>query len=382
VCATPFNFSDKPDVGFFWDSLKVGSWNIMGMPWLPFRAAAIENIPYKKYDVLHLQEVWSPADQNTIIADAKKHGFRHHYLPTIRQGANGCDLTNPAVKQYAEFFVGCLVTQTVPGPINTQQVVQPYPYPMNYSCAEVAIGLSLGAGGYATPQAGQLCFSCLLNAMQELPNGPSAFGALAVCGQQQGKLYFNGGVNGQLIISKHKIENVVESPLVALQANRINIYATIKNIRFGFGHWAFNVLADYGPFGDYQYGATGIDHAKDFLAHNPDVILGDFNSGVNYQPAGYEFLLANGYKDLIKPQPVETWCQPDSLDFPMCVLSGSYSGAIDHILLKNDRKLSSCSSGVFNNKKPVLSDHVGVGARINKLWFTSKKLQNSLKWSL
>jgi hypothetical protein len=49
---------------------------------------------------------------------------------------------------------------------------------------------------------GQLCLSCLLAAMEELPNGPAAFGALNVCGAQQGKKYFNGGQNGQLILSK------------------------------------------------------------------------------------------------------------------------------------------------------------------------------------
>jgi len=298
----------------------------------------------------------------------------------VRQGKNGCNLDNPAIKQYAEYFVGCLVTQTLPGPINTQQIVQPYPYPINYSCAEIAIGLSLGAGGYALTEEGQLCFSCLVNAMQDLPSGPEAYGSLAICGQQQGKLYFNGGQNGQLILSKHKIQHVVESPLVAIQSNRINIYATINNIKIGFGHWAFNVLADYGPFGDYQYGATGIDHAKDFVAHNPDVIVGDFNSGVNYQPAGYDFLLANGYKDLIQTQPVETWCTPDRLDFHMCLLAGSYSAAIDHIMLKNDRKLSSCHAHLFNNGLPALSDHVGVGAKISKLWFTSKKLKETLNF--
>jgi hypothetical protein len=47
---------------------------------------------------------------------------------------------------------------------------------------------------------------------------------------------------------------VHETHLEAFLSNRINIYATINNIRIGFGHFAYNVLADYGPFGPYQYG--------------------------------------------------------------------------------------------------------------------------------
>jgi len=246
------------------------------------------------------------------------------------------------------------------------------------SCAEVAIGLSLGANGATTPSAGQLCFSCLVTAMQDLPNGPDALEAMQICGAQQGKTYINGGQNGQLILSKHKIKNVKESLLNGFMSNRINIYATIKNIRIGFGHWAFNVLADYGPFGPFQYGVTGIDHAKDMVANNPDVLVGDYNSGVNYQPEGYEYLLANNYVDLIQTQPVETWCPPDRLNFLPCINAGSYSAAIDHVLLKNDRRLSSCSAHLWNTAPPFVSDHVGVSARVSKLWFTNPVLKKDL----
>jgi hypothetical protein len=37
---------------------------------------------------------------------------------------------------------------------------------------------------------------------------------------------------------------------------------------------------------------------------------------------GYNFLLENGYVDLIQTQPVETWCPADRLDFQLCVNSG------------------------------------------------------------
>jgi len=275
------------------------------------------------------------------------------------------------------FFIFCLVTQQLPGPINTNQIVQPYPYPMNMSCGEVAIGLSLGAGGATLPSAGQLCLSCLINAMEDFPNGESAFTALAVCGAGLGKQYFNGGNNGQLILSKYKINDVKETPLDAIISNRINIHATIKNMRIAFGHFAFNVLADYGPFGQYQAGATQIDHAKDFVSSEADILMGDFNSGVDYQPEGYDYLLANGYVDLLQPQPVQTWCDKDHSNFQLCINAGIAGASIDHIMIKNSCKLSGKGVHLFNHQ-PMMSDHVGVSATISKLWFTNKKLENDL----
>jgi len=365
------NFT-KPNLGFFWDTLKIGSWNIMGMPWLPFRELAISNIFTEDFDVLHLIEVWSPVDQQNIIELAKKNGYRYHYLPSIRNGPNGCDFSNPIVLGYAQFFVFCLVTQTLPGPINTQQLVQPFPYPMNFSCGEVAVGLSIGAGGAISPAAGQQCLSCLINAMQDFPNGESAFAAIEVCGAGLGKDYFNGGNNGQLILSKHKIKNVKESPLDAIISNRINIYATINNIRIGFGHFAYDILADYG-IKDMQAGATQIDHAKDFVASGADVLIGDFNTGVDYQCEAYNYLLANGYTDLIQPQPVQTWCDKDHTNFHLCLISGLPGASIDHIMLKNSCRLSARKVHLFN-QQPLMSDHVGVAATVSKLWFAKDKL--------
>jgi endonuclease/exonuclease/phosphatase family metal-dependent hydrolase len=269
------------------------------------------------------------------------------------------------------------VTQTLPGPINTQQIVQPYPYPMNQSCGEVAVGLSLGASGTTTPAAGQMCLSCLINAMQDLPNGESAFGALQICGQQLGKQYFNGGVNGQLILSKYPIKNVKETKLTSIISNRINIHATIKNMKIGFGHWAFNVLADFGPFGQYQAGMTQIDHAKDFVAEGDDIIIGDFNSGLNYQVEGYNYLLNNSYEDLLQPQPVQTWCDPARLNFQLCINAGGYSAAIDHIMVKKSCRLSAKKTHLFN-QQPIMSDHIGVASTISKLWFTDAYLEKKI----
>jgi len=63
---------------------------------------------------------------------------------------------------------------------------------------------------------GQLCLSCLINAMQYLPNDESAKGSIQTCGEGNGVKYFVGGQNGQLILSKYKITNVHQYPFLFL----------------------------------------------------------------------------------------------------------------------------------------------------------------------
>jgi len=185
----------------------------------------------------------------------------------------------------------------------------------------------------------------------------------------------NGGQNGQWILSKYPIQHVQETQFEGFMSNRINIFATINNIRVGFGHFAFNVLADYGPFGPYQYGVTQIDHAKDMVAQNADVLIGDFNSGLDYQPEGYDYLLANGYLDLIQTQPVETWCPPSHVSaFLPCVNAGEYSAAIDHVMIKDSCSLWGSHARTWNDQ-PLMSDHVGVVATIRKFWWLNKEME-------
>lgn len=38
--------------------------------------------------------------------------------------------------------------------------------------------------------------------------------------------------------------------------------------------------------------------AQDTIVAGPDVIVGDLNSGPDYQPEGYELLIQNGYSPL------------------------------------------------------------------------------------
>jgi len=240
---------------------------------------------------------------------------------------------------------------------------------MGQEAGSIAVGMS-----YQVPN-GMECLSCLINAMQYLPNDENAFGALEICGKGEGVKYFAGGQNGQLILSRHPIKNVTETKFQAYITNRINIYATINKIRIGFGHWAFNLLADVDEaLAGFMYGITQIDQAKDVIAQKPDVFVGDLNSGTVYQKEGYLHLEANGYSPVI-PDNTQTWCPPSHFDFQLCInaggLNGPYSAAIDHIMIRRCALVFGGKPHTFNDQ-PEVSDHLGVGATIAKFKIASE----------
>jgi hypothetical protein len=46
------------------------------------------------------------------------------------------------------------------------------------------------------------------------------------------------------VLSAFPIKNVREVAFEAFLINRVNIHANIKDIKFGFDHFAFNILED------------------------------------------------------------------------------------------------------------------------------------------
>lgn len=99
------------------------------------------------------------------------------------------------------------------------------------------------------------------------------------------------------------------------------------------------------------------------VSRNPDIMIGDFNSGLDYQPEGifvekwnkmkpyelkktlvnslkernrrircflvmplgYQYMLDNGYVDAIQPQPLDTWCPASHANFQLCINAGILS---------------------------------------------------------
>ncbi len=336
-------------------ALSVGAWNTMLLPWMPFEDTVTSAIAATDFDVLVLQEVWSKAAQDRIIKAVSKQ-YRFSYASPARTNEQpiGCDFAEPTghLIQLATAYVNCAISHG----INTQTLIQPYPVPSPFECSVYALQLTL----FTPEPASQQCHACLINSMQELPaDGVSPFQSVSRCGASQGNRFTMGGVNGQVILSKFPIRNVSETRFNSWLYNRVNIYATILNTNFAFGHFGYDVLADYG-FPIPSYGDTQINHVNDILARSPDVVIGDFNSGPDYQPTGYNALISGGYRDLVQPQPFLTWCTPDKLFWQPCINAGSYSSSIDHILVKQN------APGTFTGRFATgfISDHDGVSAMI------------------
>jgi len=358
---------------FFWDELRLATWNVVLESWIGNQDLIIKNVDQANgVDVLHFTEVWSTEARDAILATPyiKKH-FHHHYWPTVRQSAVTCDVSNPQVLEYAVYFIECLLLNGV----DTRQVVEPLAGPLPLQCQEVAIGLALTDFNPAN----WLCLSCLIAEMQSLLPA-DALDAVGICAAGGDKYAFNG-INGQLIVSRHKIENVKETQFEAWATNRINIHATINNIRVGFGHFAFNILYDADPaLAPLMYGATQIDQATDFVNSNDDVVIGDFNSGGWYQPQGVDFLFSNGYASVFGQTEPDTCCPAELADYVLC--AGGRQGPgfpSDHILVKAANKMKYCPwfSDIFG-QRPMMSDHVGIRGKVWKPWF-SQALQKEIQ---
>lgn len=333
-------------------ALSVGTFNTMMWPWMPFEAPIIARIANTDFDVLVLQEVWTKAAQDRIVAAVGKK-YRYHYAGSDRpnEPTIGAEFSEPSQQllALANSYINCVITAG----IDTQTLIQPYPNPAPFECSIYSIQLSL----FGLDPISQQAFACLLNGMQKQPSdGVSPFKVIPTCGAREGPRFAMDGVNGQLILSKYPISQVSETHFDSWLVNRVNIFATIRNTRFAFAHFGHDVIAEAG-FPIPTYGAIQIDHVNDILAKAPDVIVGDFHSGPDYQPTGYNALISAGYKDLV-PQPFSTWCPSTHLGFQPCVNSGSVSGSLDHILVKANA--SGAFTGAFATD--LLSDHIGVSA--------------------
>jgi len=329
----------------------------MLQPWFLWADDVYDHIP-KRFDVLALQEVWTTEARDAILAHVGNH-YPYHHWPQEYNELVGCDMTNPTVQYVAPNYIGCLQLYG----IDTQTVQQPLKA-VDVSCNQLVIGLAVSEP--FTPL-NQLCAACLINSMEYLPQGDAAFAAIDICGRSQGPKYGHKGVNGQLILSKHPIEDVEETRFNGFVVNRVNVHATIAGIRFGFGHFAFNLLEDALPvLAPYMYGALQTDQAKDFADKGVDVIVGDMNSGPGYQPAGYESLFALGYSQASTNQ--ATWCDEVHADWLPCVNAASTPLSIDHIFVRNSSKVVSWGASTFN-EHPIMSDHIGVSAHLYNCWW-------------
>eukprot|EP01127_Copromyxa_protea_P017923 TRINITY_DN5533_c0_g2_i1.p1 TRINITY_DN5533_c0_g2~~TRINITY_DN5533_c0_g2_i1.p1 ORF type:complete len:272 (+),score=32.85 TRINITY_DN5533_c0_g2_i1:268-1083(+) len=267
-------------------------------------------------------------------------------------------MTDPTVAGLSNAHISCFREAG----LDTRTAQQPI-LPTPVECNTLAVGL--GIHNYDPNN--QLCLACLINTMATLPNGDEAFQALQICGAGTGLKYGHDGNSGQLILSKYPIKNVREHSFDAFVANRVNILATINGIKFGFGYFAFNLLEDASAeLAPLMYGALQTAQAQHFVDNAPEVILGDLNSGPEYQRYGYDLLFASGYHH-VSPEKA-TWCDPTRANFAPCINAGAVPMMIDHIFIRNSSRVMHYNARLFN-KNPITSDHIGVGATVYNCWW-------------
>jgi endonuclease/exonuclease/phosphatase family metal-dependent hydrolase len=342
----------------------------MEQPWFTaWYANAEKRLLNNDLDVLALQEVWTAEARNRILAiPGLKRKFPHHYfVPADNSQTIGCNFAND--QQLFELAYYWITLVQASG-TNTQQIQQPLT-PMSAQAYEYALYLALY--GY-NPVTGLQCLACLINSLQYLPEGPPAFGALQQCGAYLGPKNGHQGENGQLILSRYPIQDVHVTKFDSFLINRANIHATIRGFKLSFGHFAFNLIEDiYPESGGNMTGALQPQMAADMIVQNSDAVLGDFNSGHNYQSAGFDTFIAAGYASGFKSPEPDTWCrQPSHQGFLPCLLSGvppSHADAIDHILHRKNSRVSIHHAKLFNDLPADASDHTGVKAELRRwLW--------------
>jgi hypothetical protein len=212
----------------------------------------------------------------------------------------------------------------------------------------------------------QQCPACLLNTGKE--NGGNSQAAYSTCVAQQGPRYAYGGSVGQLILSKHPINDVEVVDFPSYEHRRANVYATINDLRYGFASYPKDILLDAGlaAFVPALPGDLQPVLAQEMLESDADVLLGNFSSGTQYQSGAYQNLLT-GFEDLAPG--VITHCTQAMIDAmdPNC-FHQTYGGPVflnstdvDHVFAGNG------SEGCFWLGTPKLfaeasglSRHVGL----------------------
>jgi hypothetical protein len=330
-------------------NLKIGSWNTMLQPWFEHEPDVIRTVAESKFDVLALQSVWTVGAKDRIVSDpgVRRRYPYHYYTPALPVESAGVDLTDPVMNYFVQNYVGCLVNYGV----NLQQMLQPttaIPFDCRY--------LRFAIGIHTYNPANQIASSCLDNVLETLPPD-RAQEAIGICGSYNGLKHTHGGRPGLLILSRYPMTNVQDVPFESVRERRINTHATIAGLRFGFGHFSTNAIADFDPYyGPLQYGNLQPDQTNDMINAGVEIVVGTTNSGPDYQPEGHNILLANNFRPLFTEP---TYCPAAThSNFSQCVLNPG-PRSVDNIYI-SARRSATCRTEKFATLP--ISDHIGIGA--------------------
>lgn len=333
--------------------INVGTWNTMLQPWFPYEPDVIATIADTNFDVLALQEVWTEAAKDRIVSNPPvKAAYPYYYYAPALQEAGLAPILVP--DQFFSDYTDCLVASG----IDTRQLDQPT-LPIPFGCQALGLNLLLTDAG---------SYECLTSTMEQISPGGDPADAFHRCEFGQGVRYSHGGRPGLLILSKRPIESLELIPYDTFLNHRAVIYATIENTRYAFTQFPKNYLDDVDVLlSAFQSGALQPQLAQDVVVRDPDVIVGDFNSSPDYQPAAHNLFVQNGYRPLFSN--ITTFCPASThSSFQPCQPPTAPLGPpetpigprlLDNIYVKDNAGLY--RTGVFA-ERPA-SDHIGLVAK-------------------
>ncbi len=343
-------------------ALRIGQWNTMLQPWLPYEERVLKVIATTQFDVLALEEVWTEEARDRILAlPAVQAKYPYHHWIGAAPQLSRCPFT-PAIagdidteitaedigvmvtEQAINDYISCLISTGV----DTRTVEQPV-MPINGLCQFIGLNIALDS---------QTCFARLTNTMQDLPSGdPGAYGARDLCYAGTGQNLSHQGNVGRLVLSKWPMTEIQDVNFDTFSIRRATTYAKIAGVSFAFVHFPNNPLFDIDPsLGPLQIGSLQLDLANDLVLHKPRVILGGFNSGPDYQPEGYNVLTQNGYRPVLTK--TQTYSPAQLQDFAPCGDFDAVPTSVDNILVQ--QHTAACLKTTFGDNDA--SDHVGVAA--------------------
>eukprot|EP01121_Diplochlamys_sp_Union-15-3_P010432 TRINITY_DN2927_c0_g1_i2.p1 TRINITY_DN2927_c0_g1~~TRINITY_DN2927_c0_g1_i2.p1 ORF type:complete len:355 (-),score=38.10 TRINITY_DN2927_c0_g1_i2:49-1113(-) len=329
-------------------SINAGTWNLGLLSVAPDQQLdyIVSEIP-KNLQVLSLQEVWTLENKARIIQKLYRHyAFSYSIpIPDVPE-KTGCKQETIDDSNYSpRALIECLVQLNVSSenfklidPLATQQ------------CWNLVLAIAFPPEIIPGAKNDEQCIACLQN---EIPF--SGFDlALELCSTNQGDKYYNGGDTGIVVLAKHPIKNPYVTYFESYLRQTVVLTFNVRRVMYATSHFPFDITGVPGiPTQALQPSILA------FMRNTgADVLLGDFNSGPNYQSQAYNETVSEGWIDVNYGVP--TFCTVDNYDPSLCSPSTA-AQMIDHIFLSPERHWNSYKYFTFG-RKLGLSDHIGIRA--------------------
>jgi len=322
----------KESLPFSVKTIHVGTWNTKLYTW-ENPDEVLAHIP-KHLDVIAFQEVWDPLVAQRFAHELRRH-YPHHFIVPSATPAAGC--VSPQAIGLAQMAIQCLMAYG----IDTNKMSLATPIPPD--CLELVL-----YGLYTEPQ----CTACLITTMAKLSSA-DALQAVGICAAGQGDAFVFGGSAGQLVLSKRPITHVEVQEFQAFLIRRVVIFFKVDGISYSTSHYPFDNFNGLLPLPQVLQPAL----AAATIAKDVDVAIGDFNSGLLYQPDAYNLFLSSNYDDLLPGE--ITFCPVSFAGYAPCANEAPCD--IDHVFVNKKHHYLFQSAHLFNNEVPY-SDHIGVKA--------------------